>query len=352
MSDRIGLDLLVDSLRSEVAGLPAALAGGNEQAQFDAIAIARQNKVLGLVQKRLARGPFAPYSLAEAAATMAQNATLLAALKELAPAMHGSGRPFVVIKGPLQQRILYGTFFQRPSADLDVLVQPPDFGRFRDLLIAAGYGLATPSMWWRGTLGEEHFFKRGPPGIAVDLHHHVHQPGASAPPDFGRFFGRSEDIDVGGVKIPTLNARDGTLLCTISIAKALFNREPSGAYMCDLYAGLIAATPRAIDSFVAAARDAGLMGHAQVALRLMSAVFGVEVGYGDALAGVSGDDLLRMVFLPRDPATRWPKRRAMLWELCGRQPARYARELGRVAGSELMRRAFERPGPAQREPSA
>jgi hypothetical protein len=58
-----------------------------------------------------------------------------------------------------------------------------------------------------------------------------------------------------------------------------------------------------------------------------------------------------MVFLPRDPATRWPKRRAMLWEFCGRQPTRYARELGRVAGSELMRRAFERPGPAQHEPS-
>jgi hypothetical protein len=54
-------------------------------------------------------------------------------------------------------------------------------------------------------------------------------------------------------------------------------------------------------------------------------------------------ELLRMIFLPRDPATLWPKRRRMLWALCEQLPLRYAVELVRVIQSEAMRRAFERP---------
>jgi hypothetical protein len=159
----------------------------------------------------------------------------------------------------------------------------------------------------------------------------------------------AQEVEVGGMKIPTLNARSGMLLCTISIAKALYNREPSGAYLCDLYAGLMAATPLAINSFFTLARTAGLGGHAAVSLRLMNEVFGLGLALGDnhrsVLGAVAGDDLVRMVLLPRDPATRWPKRRQMLWEFCERQPMRYSRELARVFGSEVARRVFERGEP-------
>jgi hypothetical protein len=138
------------------------------------------------------------------------------------------------------------------------------------------------------------------------------------------------------------------LLCTISIAKALYNREPIGAYLCDLYVGLMAAAPDAVNSFLIIARRVGLGGHAALALRLLSAVFDIEVGPEDAsrtLAEVPDANLRRMIFLPRDPATVWPKRRRMLWALCEQQPLRYGIELMLVIQSEAIRRAFERPLP-------
>ena len=279
---------------------------------------------------------------------MAANSALLNELTTIAPALRATGLPFLVIKGPLQQKILYGTFFQRPAADLDLLVRRPDFARFKELLTAAGYALTTPSIWWRGVLGEEHFRGTAPPHIAIDLHYRVHQPGAPAPYDTRRLLEEVQEIEISGTKIPTLTALGGMLLCTISIAKALYNREPSGAYLCDLYAGLMAATPNAINSFFTLARSIGLGGHAAVSLRLMSELFDLELdlgaGYRDPLRGVAGADLLRMVLLPRDAATHWPRRRQMLWELCERQPARYGAELLRVFGSELTRHLFERGG--------
>ena len=281
---------------------------------------------------------------------MAANSALLGELRALTPALRAIGLPFVVIKGPLQQQIFYGTCFQRPSADLDILVRREDFLRVRQQLLGSGYALTTPSVWWRGVLGEEHFRKASAPHVAIDLHYRVHQPGAPAPNGNFNLLDYAQELEVGGMKIPTLTAPGGMLLCTISIAKALYNREPSGAYLCDLYAGLMAASPAAINSFFTLARSVGLGGHAAVSLRLLGELFDLKLdpgdGYGDVLANVPSDDLLRMVLLPRDPATRWPKRRLMLWELCERRPARYAGELARVLGSEATRRLFERGEPA------
>lgn len=281
---------------------------------------------------------------------MATNSAILGELMALMPALKANGRRFVVIKGPLQQHILHGTFFQRPAADLDILVGRRDFARFKELFVAAGYGLTTPSLWWRGVLGEEHFRKTSPPHLAIDLHHRLHQPGAPAPYGTAGLLDEVQEVDLRGIKIPTLTARSGMLLCTISIAKALYNREPSGAYLCDLYAGLMAAAPDAINSFFTLARSVGLGGHAAVSLRLMSEVFGLGLDLGEpyrrVLDNVASRDLVRIVLLPRDPATRWPTRRRMLWEFCERRPGRYSRELARVLGSELTRRLFERGEPA------
>jgi hypothetical protein len=198
-------------------------------------------------------------------------------------------------------------------------------------------------------LGEEHLRRTAFPNVAVDLHHRVHQPGTPAPLDGEILFEDPAHVDVRGTKVPTLNAQNGLLLCTISIAKALYNREPTGAYLCDLYAGLMAASPNAVNRFLTMARRVGLGGHAAVALQLLSAVFAIRLGPPGArrpLAEVSDADLLRMTFLPRDPATVWPKRRRMLWALCEQAPLRYATELVRIIQSETIRHALERPSAA------
>jgi hypothetical protein len=270
-------------------------------------------------------------------------------LVALVPLLRDAGVGFLIIKGPVQQRLIHGTFFQRPAADLDILVRAADFAPAKRLLAQQGYGLATPSVWWRRVLGEEHFRKRAPPHVAVDLHHRVHQPGAPAPYDSDRLFSATETVRFGGIDVPTLPAADAMLLCTISIAKALYNREPSAAYLCDLYVWLMAAASDTVTSFLGRARAEGLGGHAGLALALMNALFATRIGTAERrmpLLDVAEADLLQMILTPRHPTTPWPRRRVMLWELCERRPTRYGREFARILGSELTRRIFERGAPA------
>jgi len=346
MSEQIALDAVVAALRGAVRGSETTqeLIAPSDMAY--ALLIARQNKVLSLARSRLTGGHDAGGSLADAAATMATNSALLQELCTLLPPIVAAGLKLLLIKGPVQQKLIHGTFFQRPAADLDILVRAQDFPHAKQLLAEHGYSLATPSVWWRSVLGEEHFRRSAVPHIAIDLHHRVHQPGAPAPYDAARLFSGAAYVRFGGIEIPTLNALDAMLLCTISIAKALYNREPSAAYLCDLYIWLMAATPETVNSFLLVARQSGLGGHLRLSLALMEGLLGpnpmLPNHEGTPLAGVADDDLLRMVLIPRDASTRWPRRRQMLWELCERRPARYGRELARVLGSELTRRLFER----------
>lgn len=346
MIEQIALDAFVDALRDEVTGRAPATPDLSPAALEIALVIARQNKVLSLVQERLRAGRSLDQSLADTTATLVVNSHLLQELSALVPRFQDAGLRFLVIKGPVQQRQIHGTFFQRPSADLDILVRAENFPRARQLLVELGYTLATPSVWWRSVLGEEHFHRQTVPHIAVDLHHRVHQPGAPAFHDTLRLFADTETVAFGGIDIPTLNASNAMLLCTISIAKALYNREPSAAYLCDLYVGLMAAAPATVNSFLLSAQSTGLGGHAALALALMDSLFDhhsdARRAHQLAFAGLTEADLLRVILVPRDPMTRWPRRRDMLWELCERRPVRYGREFARVLGSELTRRLFER----------
>lgn len=346
MSEQFALDATVAALRAAVAGSRSAIPTVSADTLPAVLLLARQNKVLSMVRKHIAGTEALQPALTETAATMAANTALLQELHALVPRLRASGLQFLVIKGPVQQKLIHGTFFQRPAADLDILVRADDFLHAKRLLTEHGYSLATPSVWWRSVLGEEHFRKRAVPHLAIDLHHRVHQPGAPAPYDATRLFSDIETVSFDGIEIPTLNALNAMLLCTISIAKALYNREPSAAYLCDLYIWLMAATPSTVNSFLSISTTSGLGGHTRLSMTLMEALLGVPPALtahaGEALARVPEPDLHRMILAPRHPATRWPRRRDLLWELCERRPARYGREFARVLGSELTRRLFER----------
>lgn len=350
MSGTIGLDILIDCLRAELGHQPSELASPASGAARDAaISIAKQNKILSLVYKRLTPPDELGIYFAEVAGTLAANGALLRELSTLTPKYLAANINFMTIKGPLQQQQLYGSAFQRRSADLDLLVHEQDFSLAAKILIAEGYVVTTPSIWWHRTLGEQHFHKATATHVKVDLHYRVDQPGTPRSIVAKILFEDLLEIEVNGVNVPALSARGGLLLCTISIAKALYNREPAAAHLCDLYVGLKAAAPDTVNSFLAMARTAGLGGHAVVALHLMACLFGIDValpaGTRNLLRGMPHTDLMKMVFTPRHSATRWPKRRQMLWDLCERRPLRYASELGRVVTSEIMRRSFERQSP-------
>ena len=61
------------------------------------------------------------------------------------------------------------------------------------------------------------------------------------------------------------------------------------------------------------------------------------------LSRIGNGDLLNMVIAPW-LSLRWPRRRTVLWELCGRAPVRHLAEASWAASADISRRIFERAG--------
>ena len=146
---------------------------------------------------------------------------------------------FVFLKGPFQQQLLYDDHFMKPSGDVDVLVSPAGFFPARDALRSIGYEVAgkSRSVWWVRFLGEQHMTRGdGPRPSTVDLHYRLQQPGSPSPRDADGFLRRKRQLEIAGATVPFTSAADTLLLSCISVAKALFNREPCAGYVCDVRA--------------------------------------------------------------------------------------------------------------------
>ena len=110
------------------------------------------------------------------------NTRILAAIGDVLGVLQGARIPVVVLKGPPLQQQLYGTFFLRPSGDLDLLVHRQDFKRCIAALGQLGFSSGHDiSFWWRNFLGQEHLVRPGRLSWSIDLHHRVQQPDSSNP---------------------------------------------------------------------------------------------------------------------------------------------------------------------------
>lgn len=312
----------------------------------EAAAIANQNKILFLVASAVATGDNATAFELQKAGIIANNVKIVGEIVALAGKLSEKKIGFVVMKGPIQQSIIYNDYYRRHSADIDVLVHGHEFDRTRAVLRGVGYSVLSPSKWWSTFLGEEHWRKRSHPSLMVDLHRHIHQPGTPGPSNEASLIDDTMIIDINGAAVPTLTKNHMQLLSVISFAKALYNREPSGAYICDLFASLMAAAPGSVNSFLSLAARRGMRGQSMLALRAMKEIFGTWPGLTDrkfaVLGSVSNADLRRMIFTPRAADLIWPKRRSLVWEYCNRNPLRFGYEVIRIGASELGRLTFER----------
>lgn len=258
---------------------------------------------------------------------------------------------FVFLKGPFQQQLLYGDHFMKPSGDVDILVSQAGFAKAREALRAMGYEVAgkSRSLWWLRFLGEQHMI-RGDDArpSTVDLHYRLQQPGSPSPRDTDGFLRRRREVGIAGNHVPFISASDTLLLSCISVAKAFFNREPCAGYVCDVRASagrLGEAEQRDLLDYAA---GQGLEDTLLLGLRAADVLFG---GAGTLLSEratrilsrIDDADLLHMVIAPWLSSLRWPLRRTVLWELCGRAPVRYLAEAGWAASADLSRRIFERP---------
>jgi hypothetical protein len=195
-------------------------------------------------------------------------------------------------------------------------------------------------------LGEEHLERKAPDRIAVDLHHRIGRPGAPGGLTARALLENLAPIAFGGSRLPTPAPTLALAISTISIAKALYNREPVAAYLSDLFAGVMADAQQAVSSLFTLASQYGLEGPVNVALALVAEIYGTSQasldGLPRAFRALGRAQLLDMIFRPADARTRQPKRRHIVWELSARQPQRYAKGLLSIAYSEVMRRMFER----------
>ena len=183
----------------------------------------------------------------------------------------------------------------------------------------------------------------------VDLHYRLQQPGSPSPRDTDGFLRRKRPIEIAGATMPFISASDTLLLSSISVAKALFNREPCAGYVCDVRASASRLSTTEQQNLLDYATEQGLVDTLLLGLRAADVLLG---GAGTLLSEratrilsrIGNEDLLNMVIAPWLSSLRWPQRRTVLWELCGRAPVRYMAEAGWAASADLSRRIFERPG--------
>ena len=318
--------------------------------------IARLNKVATFVLKALSRTPAseAPPGLLEwldtyRRRTVSMNSSCIMDSMAIEKVLRDKHIDFVFLKGPFQQHLLYGDHFMKPSGDVDILVSPSGFFEAREALRSIGYEVAgkSRSVWWVRFLGEQHMVRDSKPST-VDLHYRLQQPGSPSPRDTDGFLRRKRSVAIAGASMPFISASDTLLLSCISVAKALFNREPCAGYVCDVRASASRLSEVEQQNVLDYAAEQGLADTLLLGLRAADVLLG---GTGTLLSEratrilsrIGNEDLFHMVIAPWLSSLRWPQRRTVLWELCGREPVRYLTEAGWAASADLSRRLFERP---------
>jgi hypothetical protein len=114
------LSLLIDCLRTELAGHTPVQINAGARTVSAAAVIAQRNKLLPLVGKRLTNPAIEVEAIRQTASTLSGNALLLKGIETISARLRLGGIRFCVIKGPIQQKIIYGSFFSRSASDIEL----------------------------------------------------------------------------------------------------------------------------------------------------------------------------------------------------------------------------------------
>lgn len=346
--------LLLSLLASALDGVARPLPPRGDRFDWDElIGMAARGRLLVQVQHGLlVSGIAAPPRVGAAVKAFRQRALMinsvnLSTVQRVSGALDAASIGFVVLKGPLLLRALYGDYFARPSSDLDLLVDRHDYDRAAEVLRALGYAPAErcESRWWLHYLGEQHFVPPGRSLATVDLHHRVQQPGCPAPRETASYIGNGRRMALGSADIPVLSTIHACLLAAIGFVKAAFHREHSLRYLADLAAQILAMSEQERHVLDVVARAQGIRHLLAFAWDCAGALLPVALPPAPVRRPMRSLDpatLAAMSLSPEDPAIAWPKRRHLLWHLCdpigpfGRIGA-YAGEAGFAAAAEISR---------------
>ena len=288
----------------------------------DIIAIGQANKILKPLLKSFERAgvPIPDDTQTSIAAyprkAMKKNAAALATLREVAKKLADADIEHAAFKGPVRQIALGQDVFERPVADVDILVRRRDFVRATDVLKDMGYWipLFCDSPWWRHYLGEHPLLPNSRNRLGIDLHHRTQHPSCPRPRDQEALLDDLEWTDIGGERVPIFGPISIFLNTVMSIVKGLANREPTGGHVLDLARQLNAADDQRLAEFKEAARDQKLEKSYAVARRSVLVMTGVAPEPVPSWF-VPDDALLAMLLTPDDPDIRWPRHTKLLWKL-------------------------------------
>jgi hypothetical protein len=286
----------------------------------------------------------------ERAQAMLANTRIMGLARLAFPALMRCNIAVIAFKGPFHQRQLHGDWFTRRSHDLDLLVRRAQFDEALNALEAIGFK-ARPetSQWWKFSLGEVHLDFPG--GGVIDLHHRLQQPGCPAPRNLAEFIDAAEIELLGETPIAIPPLQHALLISALNFCKELFNRKPSARYAFDFAVGALRLSSQTHGEFTALVQRQGLEGPVGFTLAACQSLFGPLPGLPSLAVREAASqhwtersDFARLVFEPESEDLCWPRRRSLLWQLCGGQATArcsldFAAQAGHIAVAEFLRNA-------------
>ncbi len=198
----------------------------------------------GLRSVELAQPPAWLDRLRALAQQGAQQSLLLAGeLIRLLRALDAAGIAVLNLKGAVLAAAAYGNLALRQFVDIDILVQPRDLPRARDVLATHGYQCdeqidrARESDYLRL---QHHYSYRRPGGVLVELHFKLRERFFAFAIDHDAIWRRSVEAELGGLRVRCLAPEDAVLTLCAHGAGHCWERL---IWVCDI-AALLRANPQ------------------------------------------------------------------------------------------------------------
>jgi hypothetical protein len=159
----------------------------------------------------------------------ARNLFLTQELLKILKLFQDNDIPVIPFKGPVLAASVYGNLALRQFGDLDILVNPKDTIKARELLINQEYKLHFDNIW-------QYSFIHSQKEIYVDLHWEL-TPFFLFPfklPDFETLYQRTKPLTVSGESVIDFFPDDLLIILAVQVARGGLQGQESLAQICDL----------------------------------------------------------------------------------------------------------------------
>ena len=135
--------------------------------------------------------------------------------------------PAITYKGAALTTAMYGNLSFRQFGDLDILVQPQDFSRAKEVLISQGYHPESIFEWEESLINNKN-------KVNVDLHKKIAPKYFPLLLDFDGLWQRLKPVSLIGTTVPTISTEDLLIILALQIAKDSWEQEQKLSQICDI----------------------------------------------------------------------------------------------------------------------